>query len=51
MNTILLSENKKSIRNKGLYIRFDTIKSISIVLIAKLDNKPIEALLRILGYI
>ena len=51
MNITLLSRSKKSIRNRGLCIRFDTIRSISIVLVTKLDNKPIEVLLRVLGYI
>jgi hypothetical protein len=49
MNATLLSRSKKSIRNKGLCIRFDAIKSMSIVLVTKLDSKPIEALLRVLG--
>jgi len=51
MNTTLLSRSKKSIRNRGLYIRFDTIRSMSIALVIKLDSKPIEALLRVLGHI
>jgi len=51
MNTTLLSRSEKSIRNKGLYIRFDTIRSISIVLVAKLNNKPIEVLLKVPGCI
>jgi hypothetical protein len=49
MNTTLLSRSKKSIRNRGLYIRFDAIRSMSTALVAKLDSKPIEALLRVLG--
>jgi len=49
MNTTLLSGSKKSIRNRGLCIRFNAIRSTSIVLVAKLDSKPIEALLRVLG--
>jgi len=51
MNTTLLSRSEKSIRNRGLYIRFDTIRSMSIVLVTKLDNKLIEALLRVPGRI
>jgi len=51
MNATLLSGSEKSIRNRGLYIRFDAIRSTSIVLVAKLDSKPIEALLRVLGHI
>jgi hypothetical protein len=51
MNATLLSRSKKSIRNRGLYIRFNTIRSTSIALVIKLDNKPIEALLRVPGHI
>jgi hypothetical protein len=51
MNTRLFSRSNKSIRNRGLYIRFDTIRSTSIVLVIKLNNKLIEVLLRVLGYI
>jgi len=51
MNTTLLSRSEKSIRNRGLYIRFNTIKSISIVLVIKLNSKPIEVFLKVLGYI
>jgi hypothetical protein len=51
MNATLLSRSKKSIRNRGLCIRFDTIRSTSTVLVIKLDNKLIEALLRVLGYV
>ena len=51
INTTLLSRSKKSIRNRGLCIKFDAIRSMSIVLVVKLDNKPIEALLRVLGYV
>ena len=51
MNTRLLSRSKKSIRNRGLYIRFNIIRSISIVLVIKLDSKLIKALLRIPGRI
>jgi len=48
-NTTLLSRSKKSIRNRGLYIRFNAIRSTSIALVVKLNSKPIEALLRVLG--
>jgi len=51
MNATLLSRNKKSIRNRGLYIRFDAIRSTNTALVAKLNSKPIEALLRVPGYI
>jgi len=51
MNATLLSRSKKSIRNRSLYIRFNTIRSVSTALVAKLDSKLIEALLRVLGYV
>jgi hypothetical protein len=51
MNARLLSKSNKSIRNRGLYIRFDVIRSTSIVLVIKLDSKPIETLLRVPGYV
>jgi hypothetical protein len=51
MNARLYSRSIKSIRNRGLYIRFDTIRSISIALVIKLNSKSIEALPRVPGRI
>ena len=49
MNATLFSRSEKSIRNRGLYIRFDAIRFASTALVAKLDSKPMKALLRVLG--
>jgi len=51
MNTTLLSRSEKSIRNRGLCIRFDAIRFVSTALVAKLNSKPIEAFLRVPGYV
>ena len=51
MNATLLSRSEKSIRNRGLCIRFGTIRSTSIALVTKLDSKPIEVLLRVPGHV
>jgi hypothetical protein len=51
MNARLYSGSIKSIGNRGLYIRFNIIRSISIAPVVKLDSKPIEALPRVPGRI